>query len=133
MPVGPPIHGAQDLLWSRETIVMQDLSLNRTIHAGNSWVTAVKYMPVFKAVAVTTFARNLTLYDITSPFCTVCGSIPKMDFTPMTMDVLPCQGEPKKQLVIIGDSGGLVHMHKLSLRVGGEPFQVRLAMACVCV
>lgn len=105
---------------------MQDLSLTRTIHAGNSWVTAVKYMPAFKAVAVTTFARNVTLYDITSPFCTVCGSIPKMDFTPMTMDVLPCRGEPKKQLVMIGDSGGLVHMHKLSPRVGGESFQVCL-------
>lgn len=103
----------------------QDLSLSRTIATGKSWVTAVRYMPVFKALAVTTFARSVTLYDITSPFCSVCGAIPKMDFTPMSMDVLPCRGEPKSQLVVIGDSGGLVHVHKLVPRASGEAFQAR--------
>ena len=110
---------------STDALCLQDLSLSRTIATGNSWVTAVRFMPVFKALAVTTFARSVTLYDITSPFCSICGAIPKMDFTPMSMDILPCRGEPKSELVVIGDSGGLVHVHKLVPRANGETFQVR--------
>jgi hypothetical protein len=42
----------------------------------------------------------------------------------MTMDVLPCRGEPQSELVIIGDAGGLVHMHKLVPHSGGDALQV---------
>jgi WD40 repeat protein len=106
---------------------VQDLTLNRTIQNGNSWITAVKYMPSFKCLAVTSFSRSLTMYDITSPICTVCGSIPKMSFTPMAMDILPCQGDPSSQQVIIGDAGGHVHVHKLSPHASGDSFQVSYA------
>ena len=82
-------------------------------------------MPAFKCLAVTSFARNLLLYDITSPFCTVNGSIPKMSFTPMALDVIPCHGSTTSQQVIIGDAGGQIHVHKLSGHAGGDTFQVQ--------
>lgn len=93
--------------------LMQDLCLDRTINVANSWVTAVKYMPALKCLAVTTFSRNLTMFDITSPFCTICGSIPKMEYTPMTMDIWSQRGASQTEMVIIGDSGGLVHLHRI--------------------
>lgn len=104
---------------------LQDLSLSRTIENGSSWVTAVKFMPAFRCIAVTSFSRSMTIYDITSPFCTVCGSIPKMTHTPMAMDVLPCRGDPSCQLVAIGDAGGQVHVHKLMPHAGSDAFAVR--------
>eukprot|EP00892_Ulva_mutabilis_P006535 jgi/Ulvmu1/4253/UM193_0001.1 len=95
-------------LWS-----CKDLSVERTINVANSWVTAVKYMPALKCLAVTTFSRNLTMFDITSPFCTICGAIPKMEYTPMTMDIWSQRGVSQTEMVIVGDSGGLVHLHRI--------------------
>lgn len=109
--------------------VMQDLSHNRTIDTGSSsWVTACEYMPTYKCLAVTTFSRSLTMYDITSPFCTVCGSVPKMDYTPMTMDIWPDRGSTKEsEMVLIGDSGGMVHLHRIQPNNKQDSLQAGLA------
>jgi hypothetical protein len=65
-------------------------------------------MPGVRCLAVATFARTLTIIDITSPFCTICGSIPKMDFTPLCMDTWSRQ---ESEFIFIGDAGGLCHLH----------------------
>lgn len=53
------------------------------------------------------------MYDITSPFCTICGSVPKMDYTAMTMAIWADRGARDCELVIIGDAGGLIHLHRI--------------------
>ena len=97
----------------------------QTIENGSSWVTAVRYMPAFRCLAVTAFSRTLTMYDLTSPFCTAVGSIPKMAFTPMAMDVVPARGDAAAQQVMIGDAGGQVHLHKVTPHTDNDAFQVR--------
>ena len=97
------------------------------------------------------------MYDITSPFCTICGSVPKMDYTPMTvrplhtadacaehssphttllcvfysrpcpqMDIWADRGSSKEcEMVIIGDAGGLIHLHRIQPNNKQDSLQVR--------
>lgn len=66
------------------------------------------------------------MYDITSPFCTICGSVPKMDYTPMTMDIWPDRGSTKEsEMVIIGDAGGMIHLHRIQPNNKQDSLQVR--------
>jgi len=97
--------------------------LSKSIDTGTSWVTGAKYMPTFKCLAVTTFSRSLTMYDIASPFLTVCGSIPKMEFTPLTLDVWAPPGVRGSEFMAIGDAGGQVHVHAITPHARQDHFQ----------
>jgi hypothetical protein len=135
------IHAAIHFPWeavNRLSESLQDLSHNRTIDTGSSsWVTACQYMPTYRCLAVTTFSRSLTMYDITSPFCTICGSVPKMDYTPMTMDIWPDRGSMKEcEMVIIGDAGGMIHLHRIQPNQKQDSLQVCFgdsASVCLCM
>jgi hypothetical protein len=135
------IHAAIHFPWeavNRLGESLQDLSHNRTIDTGSSsWVTACQYMPTYRCLAVTTFSRSLTMYDITSPFCTICGSVPKMDYTPMTMDIWPDRGSMKEcEMVIIGDAGGMIHLHRIQPNQKQDSLQVCFGdspSVCLCM
>ncbi|KAK9816486.1 hypothetical protein WJX72_000893 [[Myrmecia] bisecta] len=84
----------------------KDLAHARTIHCGEAWLTASLCTPVSKLLCVSSFARELRIYDPQT--MDVFGTVPELEFSPLTLDAWKQPGPGTLEKIVMGDVGGVV-------------------------
>ncbi len=92
----------------------QDLSHVRTIRASATMVTCAAFMPTSHKLVVGSFARHLAIYDVDRNY-DAAGSIPDMEFAPLSMECWAPAGRKGVELLALGDAGGYVRLYEIKL------------------
>lgn len=96
-------------MWNGNSQGMQNTN---SINIGSSWITAITTMYLSERLVVASANRTVSFFDLNqSNITNPVSKISDMDGVPLCLDYFSKTGESRKEVLIIGDDLGIIHLY----------------------